>query len=1456
MRDRFSTLLILAGLFVLPVLLFWPVTLGGYTLLPADVPFQFAPWRSAAAQFGVTLPQNQLLADLILENYAWKHFIIGSLRAGELPLWSPYLFGGAPFLANGQASTLYPFSLVFYALPLPQAYGWFGVTQLWLAGAFMYALARVMGVGRLGGAFAAMVYQLSGFFVVSVVFTMIIAAAAWLPLLLAMIECVLQRRAVFGRPSVVPWIVIGAIGLGCMILAGHPEVIYYSLLVMAFYAVWRVAADGQRINGWAADERVDESAGGQLTQPAEQGVSSQQTNRRPVRRLGAWLASVRRPFAALLVMVVLGVGLGAIQLLPLGEVVTQNFRQDAATFEQVQGWAWPPRHVLKLLLPNVYGNPAHHAVFDVFTGQNVPLTTNLLCLENPDDPYCPTWDHSTHWGIKNYVEGGVYLGILPLLLALFAVFRTLTSRHGDTERTEKNLSVLRASVFFFSVLALLSLAFAFGTPLYRLLFALPGINQLHSPFRWVWPFTLAIAALAGFGVELMSKPQSHGEHGEKKTSVSSVSPWLSVFRRAAFLNAPVSLRTALAGLAFWSGTILFTGLMVSRFIVPAQSLEVADRLLRSLALADRAFPDAQTFYSYELRNLLLLACFAMASGIVLRLSLCPLYLPNLAKVSQPSQGLPVWQPLALGVLALDLLVAGSGFNPAVDPKLLDYTPPVVDFLKQDQSPWRFTTFDPHGRKTFNANLGWIYDFQDARGYDSIILKQYADYVRVIDRQDEFEFNRVAPLRSYGGLDSPMLDLLGVKYVLTDPDVPIESPKYTLVYDDGALKVYENLGALPRAFTQMCAVSADDPLEALQRVDPRSAVVLEAESPGANPAACLMQPASITRYTSNEVVVETTLRQPAWLVLTDAYFAGWQAFSLRAGSDVTEVELPIVRAYGNFRAVRLESGAHTIRFRYSPWSFKLGVFVTFMAAVVLVFMVGLWLWRLGYREEHIAGSTARRVAKNSIAPMLLNLFNRAIDFAFAALMLRVLRPESAGDYYFAVVIVGWFEILMNFGLNTLLVREVSKDRTQARRYLVNTTILRLMLSGLAFPLALAFVAAWNSGVRISVYGGMAIVVLMVAQVPSSLSTGLTAVFYAYEKHEYPAAISIVSVLLKVALGVPLLLAGWGILGLVLVSVVVNTLTLIILSQLIKRLGIDSSPIRFKRAESDPALRRSMGRESFPLMINHLLATLFFKIDVPLLQSLQGSTVVGLYSAAYKWVDALNIIPAYSTIALFPVMSRQAGEDKPALLRSYRIGVKLLVALALPLAVVTTFLAPALMLLLGGREYLPHSAIALQIMIWSIPFGWINSITNYVLIALGQQTKLTRAFVIGLAFNVIANLILIPRFSYVAAAAITILSELVEGLPFYYYIEKSLGPALWIRMLWKLFASAAAMFGVTWALWDVNALLALSAGLAAYSLGVWGLRAFGLEERAVFAQLRRSESASRRISVSTDGQRISE
>ncbi|MFQ5436135.1 MAG: hypothetical protein ACE5FD_14780 [Anaerolineae bacterium] len=143
-------LLAAAILFLLPLILFAPVTLGTKTLLPADNRFTFEPFASFAAEVGVDEPHNRLVSDLILENYIWKGYIREAIARRDVPLWNPYIFAGQPFLANGQHSAMYPFSVLFYVLPLEKAYGWFAVVQLWLAGLFTYIFLRVLRAGRTG----------------------------------------------------------------------------------------------------------------------------------------------------------------------------------------------------------------------------------------------------------------------------------------------------------------------------------------------------------------------------------------------------------------------------------------------------------------------------------------------------------------------------------------------------------------------------------------------------------------------------------------------------------------------------------------------------------------------------------------------------------------------------------------------------------------------------------------------------------------------------------------------------------------------------------------------------------------------------------------------------------------------------------------------------------------------------------------------------------------------------------------------------------------------------------------------------------------------------------------------------------------------------------------------------------------------------------------------------------
>ena len=1384
-KGKWQTFLVIFGLLVLPLLLFRPVTFGGKTLLPADNLFAFEPWRSFADQFGISVPHNELLSDLILENYAWKRFIMECIEARQLPLWNPYIFAGVPFLAAGQHSALYPFSILFYIMPIARAYGYFTVLQFFLAGLFMYIFARTIGIGRFGAFVAAITYTFSALFVVRVVFTMIIAAMAWLPLLLAMIELIIRGYGLGDNPRPpLPYVVLGAIALGLHVLAGHAEITIYTLLVMAFYALSRLAY-------WCL---IDRNPDNQLTNfsgsqsPLLRGVlaPSGRRGRRPVAYhcdlLNLPIYHLRPALKALgwlAAMAILGLGLGAVQLIPFYELVRENFRQGSVTYRQVVGWAYPARRLIAFLVPNFFGNPAHHSYFDIFSRQTVPVTRN----------YYGQAINTIYWGIKNYVEGGSYAGILPLLLALVAVLGRRA----------------RPYVWIFAALALISLALVFGTPLYALLYyGLPGIKQLHSPFRWIFPYTLSVAVLAGFGAQQLAAEGTEGVISSLRphSSLSSLLGWIAL----------------LAGLGLVAALSLV-------FLFPHAAIPLAERAMLGLAKAPEAFADGRMFLSYQFRNFLAFALALAASGAVFILHRRP----------------RLWKPLALSVLTLDLLAFGYGFNPAADPRLLDFKPPVVEFLQGDKGLFRITTYNAPGEKTFNANVGMFYDLQDVRGYDSIIPKQYVDYMALIYPQTELLYNRIAPIytKHREALDSPLLDLLNVKYVLTTQE--IESPKYSLVYD-GEVRVYRNEGCMPRAFALPtgCAVVADDVAEALRTYDPRHYVILESGKYANEQVAtdkdlptCHLQPATITSYSPNEVFVDVALDEPGFLVLADSYFPGWKAFYRPQGTgEEREQELTIYRADGNFRAVRLPAGRWTVRFKYTPMSFKLGLFASFVAGVVLALLTGYWLWGRLYRAG-IEESDAWRVAKNSLAPIVLQLVNKALETAFAALMLRILGPEDAGKYYFAITIWVWLDIFTTFGLNILLQREVAKDYSLANRYLANTTILRLILIVVAAPLLAGFIGLRQLTRPLAGDTIAAIALLAVGLLPGSLANGLTAVFNAFERMEYPALITTVSTVLKVVLGTLALLFGLGFVGLAGVSILINVVTVAILLRLLMRHFLRP------RLELDFGLQRWMFNLSWPLMLNNLLSVFFFKIDVALLETMRGNIVVGLYSVAYKFMDALNVIPASFTIAVFPIMSRYAasvGErGRAPLLRAYLLSVRLLVILALPIAAVVTILAEPLVYLLGGSQYLPHSRIALQLMIWSIPIGFINSVTNYVLIALNQQRFLTKAFALGLAFTVAANLAFIPLYSYRASALIHLFSELVLLSCFYHSLRRHLAPIPWARLLWRPALATALMVGLMWRLRPAGPLLTVPLGGLAYLAALILLGAFGGEERALLREL---------------------
>lgn len=317
-----SDILAIVALFALALLWFSPVLLPSIfdrTLLPFDNLYTFEPWRSM--QPGL-VAQNGLLSDLVLENAVWKLHIRQALADGQFPLWNPQIFTGLPFLAAGQASTFYPLSLLFYILPLDIAYGWFTALQIGLAGMNMYLFGRIIGLHKAAAFFSGLVFMFSGFLIVSVVFTMFIAAVVWLPLLLAVIEWIIRKQEQKGAApfSPIPYVVIGSAIIGVMILAGHPELIYYTLLVSGAYSFVRLLV------AWWGIARTQNEEQRSVETDSVEAASGSRSSFFTILRLALWL----------LVMVVLGVALGGVQLIPLLELVPMNFQRDRPAWRRCE----------------------------------------------------------------------------------------------------------------------------------------------------------------------------------------------------------------------------------------------------------------------------------------------------------------------------------------------------------------------------------------------------------------------------------------------------------------------------------------------------------------------------------------------------------------------------------------------------------------------------------------------------------------------------------------------------------------------------------------------------------------------------------------------------------------------------------------------------------------------------------------------------------------------------------------------------------------------------------------------------------------------------------------------------------------------------------------------------------------------------------------------------------------
>ena len=175
-------------------------------------------------------------SDLIAEHIPAKRFLVRSWReTGELPLWCPNQFGGAPFVHDIQVAVFYPPHWLLFLLP-PESVGpalsWLMVAHVIAAGWCMYGLGRWQGLGRAGATAAAIGYMFAGKWLFHLLDAghYILIGMAWLPLVLLLLEVAIRRGSIV-------WATAAGAIFALIVLSTHPQWTFYAALLAPLWTL-------------------------------------------------------------------------------------------------------------------------------------------------------------------------------------------------------------------------------------------------------------------------------------------------------------------------------------------------------------------------------------------------------------------------------------------------------------------------------------------------------------------------------------------------------------------------------------------------------------------------------------------------------------------------------------------------------------------------------------------------------------------------------------------------------------------------------------------------------------------------------------------------------------------------------------------------------------------------------------------------------------------------------------------------------------------------------------------------------------------------------------------------------------------------------------------------------------------------------------------------------------------
>lgn len=482
--------------------------------------------------------------------------------------------------------------------------------------------------------------------------------------------------------------------------------------------------------------------------------------------------------------------------------------------------------------------------------------------------------------------------------------------------------------------------------------------------------------------------------------------------------------------------------------------------------------------------------------------------------------------------------------------------------------------------------------------------------------------------------------------------------------------------------------------------------------------------------------------------------------------------------------------------------------------------------------------------------VLALVLLAVAYIF---LFRYLGTFGSGQYQFALSFVTIFGIVIDFGIQQYIIKKMSEEPERQKFYFHNFLAIEVILILVVYTV-MAFIA-WLNHYETVVFH--AILVGGLGTITAGLTYPFLSVMSARGDLRRVAFINFMNSVVNIVFIFSTILFDKYIVFLICNQLTFGTIGLILYYHFVKK-HIGSPNVLSAFSSLDRALVKKVLIAASPFALLVGFSTIYNRIDTVLIYKFLGTDQTGLYASAYKFFDLIGFFPSVVSFSLYPIfaglMARGAVQQVRETIEKY---FRFLVAIALPLGVGGSLLATPLIIVLAGPEFL-GAAPSLSILAWAPSVLIVYIVANSLVIS-----QLTRFAVIvtaaNVVINVIGNIILLPRIGIEAAAILTVVSELIQALFYFYFIYSRITHFSITRYLWRPLVASAIMGIVLFWIRDVpmlqvstleNAslidsafkLIALSViGAIIYGIILLSLRFFHAGDREFLASLFKRQQA---------------